>query len=412
MKKLNTIICIAMVMGSNVFCQAQIGGAEIGKHSFLSVDQISRIPFQADLDHIVITPTINGKSRVRLILDTGMPMAGLILIGRENKGDWGLNFRSEFAAPDSPQNEEPQPSAMVQGVRLDFPGLELTNLTAIVEPPDGSLGRMLRDVDGIVGLEIFGQFAVTIDYDHHEIILEESANFKVPAGAEELPLIMRSGFAWITCSAEMATGVVVPLELVVDLGAAHALSLNAGTNANIVPPGNAIETVLGKTVSGLIHGKVGRIRNLRLGNQILKDVMTSFQTGERHGPSAMEKEGNVGNDVLRRFNVSLDYKKKRLILVPNSHFKDPFEYNMSGIEYSRTPDENLKVERILPGSPGEQSDLKAGDIIFEIAGRPVSGISKDELRRILRARGSTISLLALSPEKVTKRIALTLRRVI
>ncbi len=55
--------------------QAQsIMGPGPGKHTFLSEDGTARIPFEPDLDHIVLTANVNGKTDVRLILDTGMPM--------------------------------------------------------------------------------------------------------------------------------------------------------------------------------------------------------------------------------------------------------------------------------------------------------------------------------------------------
>jgi len=406
------LVVLLILVGSNVLGQTRVMGPGPGQHRFLTADQVSRVPFQADLDRVVFTATINGKAKVRLVLDTGMPMPGLMLVGKEKKDQWGLNFVAEMPIAAGSPSKEPLVSGVAQGVKLDLSGLELTDLAAIVEPANGSLSSVLKGVDGIIGAELFGQLVVTIDYDHQEIVLEEPATFRAPAGAEELPLTIKNGFPWLACSAEMASGATVPMDLVVDLGAAHALSLNANANAKIVPPDNAVETLLGRTVSGPIYGRVGRIKGLHLGAQTLKDVVTSFQTGERRGPSAMEKEGNLGNGVLRRFKVSFDYKKGRLVLAPNSHFNDPFEYNMSGIEYSTAPDGNLKVERILPGSPAAQSELKPGDTISEIAGRPVTGIGEDELKRMLRTDGSTIILLASSSGNVAKKITLTLRRII
>lgn len=412
MKRLTVMICLALLMGCSVVCRAQVGVPGPGKHNFLSTDQIVRVPFQANRDHVVLTATINGKSEVRLILDTGMPMAGLILIGREKKDEWGLNFISEMPVPDTPQNEEPLMSGIAQGVILDFPGLELTDLTAIVEPADGNIGKMLRDVDGIIGYEIFSQFAVTIDYDKHCITLVEPDKLQVPDGAVKLPLILRDGFPWLACSAEMAGGAVVPLELVVDIGASHALSLNVGSHKNIIPPDNAIETLLGETMSGPIYGKVGRIKSLHLGNLALGNVMTSFQTGPRHGPSAMEKHGNLGNGAFQRFNVTFDYKNESVILDPNSHFSEPFEYNMSGIEYRLAPDGQLNIVRIIPDSPADKTQLSAGDIISTINGRPLGAIRRDELRRMLRQDGAIMKLTALSPDNKTKNVTITLRRVI
>ncbi|HUV29641.1 MAG TPA: PDZ domain-containing protein [Acidobacteriota bacterium] len=383
-----------------------------GKHIFLSEDGTARIPFAPDLGYVVFAAKVNGKANVRLILDTGMPMPGLIMIGKGNKDQLGMNFVAEMPVPGDPGNQEPLMASVAQGVSLSLPGLELTDLSAIVEPEAGNLGAMLGDDDGIIGFELFSQFTITIDFDKYEIILVEPDKFQMPPNAEVLPLLMRNGLPFLKCSAEMVGGAVAPMELVVDLGASHAVSLNVGTHEAIVPPDNSIETLLGKTVSGPIYGEVGRINTLRLGDLELHGVMSSFQTGPRHGPSAMEKHGNLGNGVLRRFNVTFDYRNKRMILVPNSHFAEPFEYNMSGIEFSKTDEGTLKVERILPGSPAEEAQLSPGDVIHSINGRPLGEIGRDELRRILREKGAVVRLSLSSPTGITREVALALRRVI
>jgi hypothetical protein len=405
MKGLKVIIFLTLLMLCAVFGYSQEKNSGAKRYNFKSSDRIGQIPFPADPDYIIIEPTINGKSKVRLILDTGMPMPGLMLINRGKTDEWGLNFGSKISVPDGGQN-------FAEGVSLAFPGLELINLTAMVVPADGAIGKMLPDVDGIIGYEIFSQFTVIIDYDKQNISLMEPDKYQIPNGAEKLPLMLRNGFPWLVCSATMANGAIVPMELVIDIGAAHDLSLNVGTDENIVPPDNAIETSLGETVSGPILGKVGRIKSLRLGNMTLNNVVTSFQTGPRHGPSAMEKQGNLGNGVLRKFTFAFDYANERLILVPNSHFNEPFEYNMSGIECSRMPNRQLKVSRIIPGSPGNKTELRVGDIISTINGKSTADIGKGELRAIFRKEGETVRLVALSPENMVKNVTIILRRVI
>jgi len=387
-------------------------GPAPGTHTFLSEDGIARIPFELDLNHIILTATVNGETKARLILDTGMPMPGLLLVGKENKGDMGMNYVARMPIPDDPGDGEPLMARIAEGVRLSLPGLELTGLFAIVEPEAGNLGSLLGAEDGVIGYELFSEFTVSIDFDKNEIILQEPDKFKMPPNAEELPLLMRNGFPWLKCSAEMIGGNIAPLELVVDIGASHAISLNVGTHDAIVPPDNAIETLLGKTTSGPIYGKVGRIKSLHLGDMELHDVMSSFQTGPRHGPSAMEKQGNLGNDAIRRFNVTFDYKNKRMILVPNSHFHDLFEYNMSGIEYSETSEGTLKVERVLAGSPAEETELSPGDLILSINGQTIREIGKDKLRKIFREKGARVRLVAMSPAGTNKDVTLTLQRII
>ena len=412
MRKLWTVIFLAASVACNISVEAQPPGFRFGKYNLTSEKRTARIPFEPDMNHVIISAEVNGTPGVRLILDTGMPMPGLILVGNESVSQIDMGAVSEIAISDGVPGREPEKALIAEDVTVRFPGLELTNITTIVEPAEGNLAAVMGGVDGIIGLELFGQFAVTIDYDSHEIVLVEPGNFRKPAGAEDLLITIKNGLPWLECSAEMMGGAVVPVEMVVDLGAQHALSLNAGTHEDLVPPDNAIDALLGRTVSGGIFGKVGRIKTLHLGGLMLRDVVSSFQTGPRHGPSALEKHGNLGNGVLRRFNVTFNYADQRMTLVPNRYFKEPFEYNMSGVIHSVNQNEPVKIIGIVPGSPAAASDLGIGDIISSIDGRPCGEISRNELRKILTVEGADVRFEAISPDGTAKDVTLTLRRII
>ena len=41
--------------------------------------------------------------------------------------------------------------------------------------------------------------------------------------------------------------------------------------------------------------------------------------------------GLIGNDILRRFNVIINYDRRDIYLSPNTHFRDPFDYSYTGL---------------------------------------------------------------------------------
>jgi predicted metalloprotease with PDZ domain len=75
--------------------------------------------------------------------------------------------------------------------------------------------------------------------------------------------------------------------------------------------------------------------------------------------------GLIGNDILRRFNVVLNYAKKEIHLIPNSNFGEAFEYAYTGLSLY---DNNGKVviEDIIPNSPGDKAGFLPGDLILSI----------------------------------------------
>ena len=75
--------------------------------------------------------------------------------------------------------------------------------------------------------------------------------------------------------------------------------------------------------------------------------------------------GLIGNDILRRFNVTLNYGMRHMHLIPNSHFRDPFDYSYSGIELYYYNGQILLGD-VAVGSPAEAAGLKEGDIVVAI----------------------------------------------
>jgi predicted metalloprotease with PDZ domain len=75
--------------------------------------------------------------------------------------------------------------------------------------------------------------------------------------------------------------------------------------------------------------------------------------------------GLIGNDILRRFNVTLNYAKGDIYLMPNRHYNDLFDYSYSGVELYLI-EGLILVGDIAKGSPAEASGLKEGDQVLAI----------------------------------------------
>ncbi len=69
--------------------------------------------------------------------------------------------------------------------------------------------------------------------------------------------------------------------------------------------------------------------------------------------------GLIGNDLLRRFNVTLNYAKKEIHLIPNSHYYSPFDYAYTGLSIYDVGGKIL-VEDIIRRFPAETAGFKGG----------------------------------------------------
>lgn len=75
--------------------------------------------------------------------------------------------------------------------------------------------------------------------------------------------------------------------------------------------------------------------------------------------------GMIGNDLLRRFNITLNYGKKEIYMTPNSHFRDMFDYSYTGLIIYLI-NNRVEVTDIIKGSPAEKAGFRKGDIIMAI----------------------------------------------
>jgi len=67
---------------------------------------------------------------------------------------------------------------------------------------------------------------------------------------------------------------------------------------------------------------------VKLGSFTLKNVAVQLSLDTEGAGASEENDGLIGGEIFRRFKVTLDYSRKRMILEPNKSFNDP--YNVGG----------------------------------------------------------------------------------
>ena len=73
------------------------------------------------------------------------------------------------------------------------------------------------------------------------------------------------------------------------------------------------------------------MKEFKLGPYRFKNVPTHIFDDDYNVTDAPYLAGLIGNDILRRFNVILNYDKKQIYLLPNSHYRDQFDYSYTGL---------------------------------------------------------------------------------
>jgi hypothetical protein len=366
------------------------------------------LPFTLVNNHVIVQATVQGKA-VRLIVDTGMPMDGLMLYRNDTVASMKLPIQPGMKARIAGAGEGGGVDAdIADGLVADLGDLRLTRARAIVVPP---LPGLADYHDGVIGASLFNNFVVAIDYGARRLTLHDPKAWEPPPQAKTVPFTLEHNAPFVDIALLDAAGRRIPATVVVDLGAGHSISLNLGTVEGLALPDRAVRAIVGFGVSGRLPGQVGRIAGLEIGGLTLRDVVATFPDPEVQRPGGAEyRGGNLGNQILQRFDVAFDYRNKRMTLVPNASFDRPFEWDMSGL-WLQPAGRELRVGFVVRDSPAGRAGVLVGDVLTTMNGRDVAPADLPGLREKLRQPGEKVDLTVLRDGKPVS-LTLTTERMI
>jgi carboxyl-terminal processing protease len=80
-------------------------------------------------------------------------------------------------------------------------------------------------------------------------------------------------------------------------------------------------------------------------------------------------------------------------LEPNKHFREAYEFDMSGMSLTSGVDfKTFKVRTLIENSPATEAGLHIGDIIAAIDGKSTRQMTLEQIRQMFRQKGRRYSL--------------------
>jgi hypothetical protein len=117
-------------------------------------------------------------------------------------------------------------------------------------------------------------------------------------------------------------------------------------------------------MGGKANMQVTVIKEFRLGPYKFRNIPTHIFDDEYNVTSYPYLAGLIGNDVLRRFNIIFNYDKRNFYLMPNSHYRDPFDYSYTGLGIYWIEGE-IRVGDVM-GFPAEKAGFLVDDVIVGV----------------------------------------------
>lgn len=375
------IVIIASLL--TIFCgpltPAQPSGKPKAQGQSSEAVRQNRQTIPVQIPHLIfVSVKVKNSEPLRFILDSASTWSFLdsglaTTLGLKTEGQRSLegagenSFNVQFAH-DIPLD--------ISGVRLDIKDLAITSLSN-------------KPYKGLLGADLFKQFVVEIDYQKQVVNLFEPRNFKYVGSGEILPLKLRDNIPEITASiTTTAHPTTIKALLDVDTGASQTILLaRPFVEANQLLASTTGMLRIG--AGGLGGGSsylLGRTKSFKLGRYIFKDWLAGFWQDQRGAGAATDRDGVLGNGVLKRFKVIFDYSRQRLILEPNDLINVPFDYDWCGFNIV-ADGKNFRIDRVLPGTQAQDGGLQTGDLILSVDGKLLSTLKLAELRRLFKQDG-------------------------
>jgi hypothetical protein len=335
------------------------------------------LPFELVTGHIIIQASVNDSRPLSFILDTGDKFG---IIDAERAKELGLTLGT--AVPVHGVGPLPTSGARVEDAAFRVAGLPgFSQPVTLAIPLSDIAARLGHAVDGIIGADFISEFVVELDYEARVVTLHDKRTFAYRGPGQVLPIRLNSsGHPIVSGSVTPVGGDPIPAEFTFDAGSGGALALHSPFLDAHHLPKPALPTVRavghGGT-GGSSAGRIGRVSALTVGRFTLRDPLTLFSEDRAGAFAGTDSQGNIGQKIIGRFRVFLDYGRARVILEATDALDDPFDAASAGLRIDASgPDyRTFSVADLLEAAPASEAGLKKGDVIISIDGRPASELT-------------------------------------
>ena len=247
---------------------------------------------------------------------------------------------------------------------LHFPGLTVENLDFHINDYELLTTVYGERIDGIIGYSIISRYILKIDYDSMKLSFFSKGTMRYPKGGYLLkPTISQLVSQPMRVKDEKA----IYSRFLFDIGAGLCLLLSREfvDDSAFFSKKRKRYIKEAEGLGGKIDMELTVMKEARVGPYKFRNVPVFIFDDEYNVSSYPYMGGIVGNDLLRRFNVILNYGKSDIHITPNTHYSDVFDYSYSGIELYLL-NGVIIVGDVAKGSPAEAVGLKEGDEVIAI----------------------------------------------
>ena len=279
--------------------------------------------------------------------------------------------------------------SFIYNQKIKLPGLTVDSLNFHINDYDILTSVYGEKIDGIIGYSLLSRYIFLINYDSLKINIYSNGRLKYPRGGWLYEPILRT---LPVQNARIRDEITTSSRFLFDIGAGLCLMLNKDfiEDSSFLSKKRVLYAKEAEGVGGKIDMHMTVIREMRMGPYRFRNIPVFVFNDTFNITSYPYLSGIIGNDILRRFNIILNYAKKEFYFMPNSHYQDAFDYAYSGIELYMI-DGKIILGDVATGSPAEKAGLKEGDEVIGI--NNVIGQNLQLFKSALQVQGDKIRMI-------------------
>jgi predicted aspartyl protease len=367
------------------------------------------LPLQLVNNLVFVSVRVGSSEPLSFILDTG---ASATVLNRTVAERLGLDLH---ASEDARTGGGSVQTASATGVTLSVGSMSLPDVTVVAIDLSGLQAGLGRPVDGILGYEIFRRYVVAIDYAANTVRLHDPTEYRMPEKATFLPIVIEDQIPFAQVQLLRPTGDTTDAKVEVDTGQTGAMTLvkpYVDTNQLVAAQQPTVRIRTGAILSGGVTAEVVRIAGVRLGRFLVTNPIVNVTPDADGAGVSGGTVGLLGGEVLRRFTVTVDYSRSRIILEPNAQLDAPMEFDMSGMSLAALSNSSMyRVRTLIEQSPAADAGVAVGDLLIAIDGTLVRELTLNDIRQRFKVPGKRFALTLKRGDNMIE-LAITTRRLI
>jgi hypothetical protein len=287
----------------------------------------------------------------------------------------------------------------LNNLSLILPGLQIDSLDFHVNDYGILSNSSGEHIDGIVGYPVINRFIIKVDRDSSYLEFWTTGNFNYP----EDGFILQAGqFNTPIINASVKDNAMINSKFFLDLGAGlnMILSNTFVEENNFLSKKSRYFRVQLEGLGGKINMSATVIKEIKIGQYNFFFVPVYIFRDTNNITCYPSLSGLIGSDLMRRFNLILNYSRKEIWAIPNTYFRDPFDYTYTGMElYSING--KILIEGVIEDSPADRAGVKEGDIVLAVNNHEVQDLrsvknsiqnTQNKLRLRLQRNGRNIEI--------------------